>query len=402
MTTSKHLGIDKSEFDAIKRAHKDSIPRADLLILGGDLVYPVASEENYRKFFINHFKSALSQKNRKNLPLTDRSKVNGVVFAFPQNHDWYDSLASFSTIFCHKEKDTFLDMFCPQEQSYAAIKLPHDWWIFGLDFGLTDDIDDLQFEYFIKIIEGRGGNGEKLGGLNANSRVILQYPTPYWALAASGVPKSLTSYRYEDLEKHIEKATGKDISIRLAGDQHHYQRFTTEKNDCHLITSGTGGAFLHPTHGPASLNTLYHQRDLTGAIPGRNFIHHCDEKTADCRKFSTCDQQKFPPPNVSFKLSLGNLNEFFLRNIMFGLFSLLNTDIRLLYGQIKERKGFLKKLEFLGQQYKLRFGMLTAVTYFLIVWLNFVCLHTDLKLANINSIFFENNGEPVLIAETPL
>lgn len=32
----------------------------------------------------------------------------------------------------------------PQEKSYFALKLPHGWWMFGLDLALTHDIDMCQ------------------------------------------------------------------------------------------------------------------------------------------------------------------------------------------------------------------------------------------------------------------
>lgn len=32
----------------------------------------------------------------------------------------------------------------PQEKSYFALRLPHGWWLFGLDLALVDDIDMCQ------------------------------------------------------------------------------------------------------------------------------------------------------------------------------------------------------------------------------------------------------------------
>ena len=31
-----------------------------------------------------------------------------------------------------------------QEKSYFALRLPHGWWLFGLDLALVDDIDMCQ------------------------------------------------------------------------------------------------------------------------------------------------------------------------------------------------------------------------------------------------------------------
>lgn len=40
------------------------------------------------------------------------------------------------------------------------------------------------------------------------------------------------------------------VSMRLAGDLHHYMRYEPQESldEPSLVTSGGGGAFLHPTH----------------------------------------------------------------------------------------------------------------------------------------------------------
>lgn len=32
----------------------------------------------------------------------------------------------------------------PQEKSYFALRLPHGWWLFGIDLGLVGDMDMCQ------------------------------------------------------------------------------------------------------------------------------------------------------------------------------------------------------------------------------------------------------------------
>ena len=39
----------------------------------------------------------------------------------------------------------------PQKGSYFALKLPQNWWLFGLDQGANSDIDSDQLEYFTNI-----------------------------------------------------------------------------------------------------------------------------------------------------------------------------------------------------------------------------------------------------------
>ena len=370
----KHLQDNKDLAGTINelksRSTKDNavgLPRSNILIFGGDLVYPVASEENYQKFFYNHFLAALPKSVQKRLPLSNIDAVERAVFAFPQNHDWYDSLASFSQIFCHKEKERFLDMYCPQEQSYAVIKLPHDWWFFGLDFALNGDIDELQYEYFLKIIEGKDSYGNKISGLTSNSKVIVSYPEPVWTLSALDKSSSHNTFRYQDLEKLIEKETGqiiankivgKDISVRLAGDQHYYRRYSTEPSSKHLVTCGSGGAFLHPTHA-LEVDAINLHRQPGEINTKRKYKYECQDHDDNCLRFRTNDQQNYPPPDTSEQLSWALLLKFILKN----------RD----------------------------FGVVTALTYFLVVWLNFSSLHTNFHSicvtgTNRFSEFFEAMG----------
>ena len=178
-----------------------SLPRGDLLILGGDLAYPVANETEYRNRFLNFFEAALpiTENERKELPVKEDEAVRAVV-SFPQNHDWYDNLSIFSQIFCRKEKETFIDMKCPQNQSYAAVNLPFNWWLFGLDFALSGDIDELQFVYFKKIIESKTSPGFQSYHAISGARLVS------WGLGFS--PKNYHSKRYEALERLIEKTRG--------------------------------------------------------------------------------------------------------------------------------------------------------------------------------------------------
>ena len=46
----------------------------------------------------------------------------------------------------------------------------------------------------------------------------------------------------------IARARGARVVAVIAGDWHHYNRYYANELDVHFITSGGGGAFLHPTH----------------------------------------------------------------------------------------------------------------------------------------------------------
>jgi hypothetical protein len=253
LKVTNHALLKKN--NSILKMFPGGLPRADLLVLGGDLVYPVANEKAYKERFIDIFKAALpiTESDRKLMDYEsqDSKELSHSVVAFPQNHDWYDNLSSFTLLFFHKKKETFLDMKCPQLQSYVAVELPHDWWLFGLDFALTDDIDEFQLEYFKKIIEK--------GNLSEKSRIIIEYREPIWLTTAQGnFENAAYRYRYKELERLIEEKNHRPIDVRLSGDQHHYRRYTSSsKSESHLITCGCGGAFLHPTHGPTEFETIH-------------------------------------------------------------------------------------------------------------------------------------------------
>ena len=114
----------------------------------------------------------------------------------------------------------------------------------GFDWALTGDLDRQQFEAFQTLLDPTRDDG-----IQADDDLLLIYPEPYWTRelgdgAPDGYPR-----RYQRLEALLE-ARGARIRLRLAGDLHHYHResLSTGNTDTHLVTCGSGGAFLHPTH----------------------------------------------------------------------------------------------------------------------------------------------------------
>jgi hypothetical protein len=90
-----------------------STRQGEILIFGGDEVYPTASMQAYNERLIKPYKAAFSQKNAFVPP----------IFAVPGNHDWYDSLNAFSRVFCEGLK--FFGSKTLQNRSYFALKLIH-------------------------------------------------------------------------------------------------------------------------------------------------------------------------------------------------------------------------------------------------------------------------------------
>jgi hypothetical protein len=227
----------KSTYAVACEVAKDNVPltlpggeeveakRGKLLIFGGDLIYPTPSGRGYDDRLLGPYFDAFGTGNGSHCP---------DVWALPGNHDWYDSVSAFRRLFC-TEQD-FGPWKSTQRFSYFATKLPHGWWLFGIDLQLLHEIDQRQLEYFETILKGVG----------PQDRIILCSPEPYWL---DHVPQAVGSSKFvKSLRKVLLEKIGSRLRLEIAGDLHHYQRLSHPVSDSHRITCGTGGAFLHPTH----------------------------------------------------------------------------------------------------------------------------------------------------------
>lgn len=236
-----------------------SLPRGNLLLIGGDLAYPNPSSFTYERRLFCPFEYALQPPpcykqdhiavNKPELPdgVAELKQYDGPqCFLIPGNHDWFDGLHTFMRYICHKS--WLGGWFMPQKKSYFALQLPKRWWVFGLDLALHNDIDVYQFKFFAELIQ------EKVAD---NDSVILITHEPNWLL----------DWYWNDV-------SGKNVShlicdylkgrckIRVAGDLHHYMRHSFVPADGpvhvqHLLVNGCGGAFLHPTHVFCNFKKLY-------------------------------------------------------------------------------------------------------------------------------------------------
>ena len=202
------------------------LPAGKLLIMGGDQVYPDATKQEYESRLRDPYDWAFS---------TDTPARK--VFAIPGNHDWYDGLSAFSALFCSARDrisggvgSQLGGWRCHQHRSYFAIKLPHNWWIWGPDIQLADNLDDSQRDYFDLMADQT----------KPGDTIILCLAEPSWL-----------HKNYDNLHEisMLARKRGAKICTVLAGDWHHYSRYTNDKLGTQFITSGGGGAFAHATHG---------------------------------------------------------------------------------------------------------------------------------------------------------
>jgi hypothetical protein len=203
----------------------------NILIMGGDQCYPQATREEYRSRLLLPFNWAFTV-----------SEPDRKLFAIPGNHDWYDGLTAFDSLFCssrdklsHAKGNVIGGWQCQQHRSYWAIRLPYNWWIWGADIQFSKYLDTAQVNYFERVAEQMG----------ANDNLIICLAEPSWLLA---------DLQGQDEEENFFKITtiarkrGARVVAVIAGDWHHYNRYYAHELDIHFMTSGGGGAFLHPTH----------------------------------------------------------------------------------------------------------------------------------------------------------
>jgi hypothetical protein len=253
--------------------------RGNLLVLGGDQVYPLASRQNYYDRFVTPYEQALPA----------QAGDGPHLFAIPGNHDWYDGLVSFSRLFCTRRQ--IGGWQTRQACSYFAIKLPHGWWLVGTDVQLGADLDSFQLDYFRDVA----------ATMEPSDRIIMCNAEPYW-VTENKYKKYTPDYLRNNLEFLQESIFGGRVRIFIAGDLHHYRRFehvplgadgspqADEKIE--MITAGGGGAFLHPTH------------DISFS-----------EIENEGRRLSL--QSEYPDRATSRRLTYGNIL-FFWKNFSFG------------------------------------------------------------------------------------
>jgi hypothetical protein len=230
MTVAAHLA--RRSLDVGIDGVEQELPRGDILVLGGDEVYPGASAKDYENRLEGPFRAAL--------PWTVGQ--HPAMYAVPGNHDWYDGLTGFLRLFTqHRWVGGWTTR---QSRSYFAVELPHNWWLWGVDIQLDMYVDEPQLEFF----------GDVAAKTSPGAKLILATPVPTWTELERD-PNAYHNLAF--IERTLLRPNGIDLRLTLAGDLHHYTRYTlhgsvgddgSPASPPHKITAGGGGAFLHPTH----------------------------------------------------------------------------------------------------------------------------------------------------------
>jgi hypothetical protein len=272
------------------RAETWTVPRADVLVFGGDEVYPTPSRQAYHRRLIVPYETAFGDAQPAEAPH---------VFAIPGNHDWYDGLTAFARLFCSDFGGRyFAGWRTRQRRSYFALKLPGRWWLIGSDGQLQSDIDTPQIEYFRSIAERHMKPGD---------RVIICMASPVWVRAHKyrqfGGLLDETDLLY--LRDEIFGRCGVQMKVFLSGDYHHYRRHeeidvAPPEAPIQKITAGGGGGFLHPTH-DEDVTLLEEEHQGSDDLP---------------RRFTL--KATYPDVQQSHRATYGNLL-FLFKNPRFGI-----------------------------------------------------------------------------------
>jgi hypothetical protein len=199
--------------------------RGQILVMGGDQVYPVPKAAEYENRLLGPYRAAL--------PCAAGRAPE--LFAIPGSHDWYDGLVNFTSIFCRKR--WIGGWRTRQRRSYFAVKLPHRWWLWGIDIQFGSYIDEAQLRYFA---------GVALNEVEPGDRIIL-----CMAKEVDSGRKDAEVHSDRDvefLEREIIQPCGARLLLSLKSGKHYYARYEREERGRQHIASGGGGAFLHPTH----------------------------------------------------------------------------------------------------------------------------------------------------------
>lgn len=297
---------------------KKTLPRASILILGGDQIYPTPTGEIYENKFRIPFEAAL--------PKVEGEENNPHMYAIPGNHDWYDGLGSFMKVFCQQRR--IGNWRTMQTRSYFALALPHNYWIWATDIQLNEDIDKPQLNYFMDVA---------IKKMQADDKVILCTAEPAW------IYKQLYpgNTSYDRLRFFIETYITDDkagligkkftLATALTGDLHHYSHycFKDEKGESnHYLGAGGGGAFLHLTH-------------------------NLPKKLDKIKEPGIALQKIFPDKKDSYRLLLGNL-VFPVKNYYFSI--LLGGIYLLIYWLLQSWFILAGNRNFLGYLNHVPFG----------------------------------------------
>jgi hypothetical protein len=237
----------------------DALPRGRLLVMGGDEVYPLpsatAERDAYRDRLAGPYECALQYLRDPKVPVALGEPERPVLhlYAIPGNHDWYDGLGAFIKQFCSGH---WIGAWkTEQRRSYFAIRLPHQWWIWGIDLAFEGPMDAPQLQYFTEVAKQV---------VAEDGRIILCSGYPRWL-----EPDEEGRGPYSVLRGFLHQTLGEErtrVRLMLSGDSHFYARHTPPAgaDGCVKVIAGGGGAYLSGTQALEDEVRILETRDAKG------------------------------------------------------------------------------------------------------------------------------------------
>ena len=105
------------------------LPRGELLVMGGDQVYPDSSVRRYRDQLLGPFGLAWESEEAEGLSIPTTQADRAGLLAIPANHDWYGGIGPFIDAFGTER--TIGGWQTAQRCSWWAARLAHGWGIWG-------------------------------------------------------------------------------------------------------------------------------------------------------------------------------------------------------------------------------------------------------------------------------
>lgn len=264
------------------------LPRGEFLFVGGDTAYHASDYMTLVNRIQHPFAYAFLDLVKNGLIAADEPRRP--IFGIPGNHDYYDQVDGFRRQFRKpvrpegppppaRSGPTNAQLTLPgfrrvQEASYVSLRLPFDWWLWGLDIepGVIDrrqqrflrsfgKADDSQFQPPNKLIVATSAPSTVFGKVATQDQTItkslqfLQVDCPFLP-TKDNAGKPITG---------DEKLKPGQCRLDLSGDVHHYARYWGPKpangssprkigtaprpgsNSYASVVSGSGGAFHHPS-----------------------------------------------------------------------------------------------------------------------------------------------------------
>jgi hypothetical protein len=293
-------------------AATECLPRGAFLFIGGDTAYHVSDYltlgDRVQAPFQWAYRDLADDLLQSKDPIDLKKQPNRPIFGIPGNHDYYDQLDGFRRQFrrsvrtrmemlrgplpdppqqegedqeqkrLSKEPQLFLPGFNRKQQaSYVALRLPFDWWFWGLDTEVGQ-IDERQRMFFRDLCENDSAPKKLIVATCSPTTAFGKVASPNDEKATDAflqlglkrpfLPEKCGGGGFETLnDLGDQKLDTGQCRLDISGDVHHYARYwgpnranpnakpvrkgatapILAAKSYASIVSGIGGAFHHPS-----------------------------------------------------------------------------------------------------------------------------------------------------------